>query len=272
METTGNHYMLPSDEAEEERLNTQHQLLRQLFGPKLIHPDVTFIDGDKVLDCGAGSGAWLLDLAKGGTIPMGVIGYGVDQNPVLFPKNPPSNLRFLTGDITALPADWSDTFLLVNQRLLLSALHKDEWVSAINEIYRVLAPGGWIQLCEVNTWKAGPAIERERSVLRVLYDSGGFFFEPCKEIPSMLHFAGFVDIHTIDKVTTLAGEEGTQHRENTIRVFCATKSQIVFLGERCGIKSEEDFESLVAAMDDEMKNTPDADKQYTYFYAQKPYV
>lgn len=215
-------------------------------------------------------GIWLLDLAKSGTLPAGVIAYGIDQNPTLFPQNPPGNIKFSTNNITSLPEEWSDTFLLVNQRLLISALRKEEWVSAINEMYRVLVPGGWVQLCEIGWWKAGPAVERALSVFKALYDSKGLLFEACREIPHMLHVAGFVDIHTVERHTTLAGEEGAQHRLNSIRFGRAIKPQVI--SQSGSSVSDEDFESLVSAADDEMENTPDSDKHYTMFYAQKPYV
>ncbi|KAH9841078.1 uncharacterized protein C8Q71DRAFT_743255 [Rhodofomes roseus] len=47
-------------------------------------------------------------------------------------------------------------FKLVHQRLLIAALRSWEWTVALREIFRVLQPGGWVQLGEVGPWKAGP--------------------------------------------------------------------------------------------------------------------
>jgi hypothetical protein len=210
-----------------------------------------------------------LDLVSSGELPSGAVAYGIDPYSRTVPKNPPEGIVFSKDSVTSLPKDWSDTFVLVHQRLLLGALLKDEWASAMNEIYRVLAPGGWIQLCEWNSWKAGPAVERHRLALQALCDSMGYIFEPCKEIPSMLHLSGFTDIHTVEKYTTLAGGEGSQHRSNLMGVFRGLKPQVVSRG---GLGSDEEFESLMAAVDDEMENTPDSETSYTIFYAQKPYV
>ena len=67
---------------------------------------------------------------------------GIDINASLFPKAHPSNVHFSTGSIVSLPEDWTGTFDLVHQRLLIGSLQSNEWEATISEIYRVLKPGG----------------------------------------------------------------------------------------------------------------------------------
>lgn len=41
-----------------------------------------------------------------------------------------------------------NTFDLVNLRMFIISVKKDEWPMVLKEIYRVLKPGGLIQCCE----------------------------------------------------------------------------------------------------------------------------
>ena len=76
----------------------------------------------------------------------------VDIEPRLFPTSHPKNIEFRVESVTQLPSDWSNSFSLVHQRLLLAALQIPEWPTALGEIYRVLRPGGWVQLAESSGW------------------------------------------------------------------------------------------------------------------------
>ncbi|KAF5350041.1 hypothetical protein D9756_009186 [Leucocoprinus leucothites] len=146
-------YFLPADEEERERLNNQSQGIIQIFDNKLIWAPVPLKDEDIVLDSGTGSGHWLLSLAKErdiyNKIPS-VYLRGIDISSHMFPSPSltPPNTSFSINSITSLPANWSNTISLIHQRLLMAALQAPQWHSALSEMYRVLAPGGWIQLFE----------------------------------------------------------------------------------------------------------------------------
>ncbi|KAF9058990.1 hypothetical protein BDP27DRAFT_1143624, partial [Rhodocollybia butyracea] len=73
---------------------------------------------------------------------------GIDISQCLFPTQPPQNITFAVHTVTNLPESWSNRFKLANQRLLIGALTSDQWGTALRELYRVLKPGGWIQLLE----------------------------------------------------------------------------------------------------------------------------
>ncbi|KAJ3560876.1 hypothetical protein NP233_g10547 [Leucocoprinus birnbaumii] len=147
-------YLLPADEEERVRLDEQSLGIIQAFDNKLIWAPITLKEGDAVLDSGTGSGHWLLSLAKeleAQKIPS-IRLLGSDITPRMFP--PPSliphNASFSTDSITELPASWSGTISLIHQRLLFLALQEPQWKTALSEMYRVLTPGGCIQLFELN--------------------------------------------------------------------------------------------------------------------------
>jgi ubiquinone/menaquinone biosynthesis C-methylase UbiE len=93
------------------------------------------------------SGTWILDVAK--IVPPDTTLYGIDIESRLFPFVVRQNIHFFVKTVTALPSYWTNTFQLINQRLLVAALTSSQWVTALAELKRILAPGGVLQLGEV---------------------------------------------------------------------------------------------------------------------------
>lgn len=211
-------------------MKLQHEVIRREFGGALLFPCVRLSGNDQVLDSGTGTGnlagaslarielsdcfilgIWLLELAP--QLPPTVRLHGVDIITRLFPTTYPSNTKFSVEDVTRLPSSWSNSFTLVHQRLLLAALRKVEWPIAISEMYRVISPGGWIQLCETGSWRAGPFTARFQSLMRTLLDSKGLFMDCYKAMPLMLRNAGFVDVRVEVIQLSLCGAEGSDDRK-----------------------------------------------------------
>ncbi|PBK70773.1 S-adenosyl-L-methionine-dependent methyltransferase [Armillaria solidipes] len=277
-------YVLPSDELERQRyvttvsicpyqryysrLKLQHEVIRRAFGGALLFPCVRLSGNDQVLDSGTGTGIWLLELAP--QLPPTVRLHGVDIITRLFPTTYPSNIKFSVEDVTRLPSSWSNSFTLVHQRLLLAALRKVEWPIAISEMYRVISPGGWIQLCETGSWRAGPFTARFQSLMRTLLDSKGLFMDCYKAMPLMLRNAGFVDVRVEVIQLSLCGAEGSDDRKNMCNVFRGMKTPILNVGGFGFVSSEAEFDALVNGVEDEMEKTASAQKEYFLFCARKP--
>ena len=91
-------------------------------------------------------GAWALSLAE--EVPSSVSLTAIDIQSKIFPESFPQNVEFLLHSVMDLPSQWTDTFSLVNQRFLYTALTGPQWQLALGELHRVIAPGGWVQLVE----------------------------------------------------------------------------------------------------------------------------
>ncbi|KAJ1561276.1 hypothetical protein HK096_005305, partial [Nowakowskiella sp. JEL0078] len=125
-----NIYSLPADIVEQDRLELQHIIVKQAFGELFKMPikDLLLIPDKIILDVGCGSGAWTRDVAT--TYP------NVKLHSIL--------LRALMQKIL-VPDNYFDA---VFQRFLTIGIQKIKWDDAINELKRVVKPGGFIELVE----------------------------------------------------------------------------------------------------------------------------
>jgi len=216
-------YLLPSDKPESERLNTQHRVLTKAFGGVLFAP-VTLNDGDAVLDSGTGTGCWTIDCHDASK--AGIQYYGIDISSNLFPavdENIASTLHFSKGNILTPKGKWAEqSYKLVNQRLLIAALSAEDWKTVVGNIYKLLAPGGWVQLVEANHCWSGEATERHRTVLKRIFEKRGLLLDPIHNIPDLLEEAGFTTVNTKDYEISLgkwAGKDGEEARDSCIGVY-----------------------------------------------------
>ncbi|MBE3565290.1 MAG: class I SAM-dependent methyltransferase [Thermogemmatispora sp.] len=138
-------YLLPKDLGEANRLDFQHYVLRAILHGNYLAP---IQQPRRILDVGCGTGQWAFELAQ--QFPQAEV-VGLDLELVKASASPPPNYRFVQGDILhGLPFD-NDSFDFVHQRLLFLAIPQAAWPAAVQELARVTAPGGWIELLEVGT-------------------------------------------------------------------------------------------------------------------------
>ncbi|KAF9563390.1 S-adenosyl-L-methionine-dependent methyltransferase [Agrocybe pediades] len=252
------------------RLHLQHRLLRHTFEDRLILAPVELVDGDAVLECGTGSGIWLLDAAQ--QITANVDMHGIDIESRLFPRSHPSNMCFSKASVTSLPSEWTSTFAFVHQRLLVAALQKPDWERAIGEMHRVLTPGGWVQLDEVGSWKAGPTTAFHQTLVQQLFRAKGLVLDCATYIPAMLEQAGFVNISVQERSIPLgkwAGNHGADGAANFIGVFRAMKTPILKAGGLGFVQSEAEFDTLLDKVEREWDQTKGAEIKFYIFSAQK---
>jgi len=195
----GNHplkrYYLPANEAEKDRLNVQYHLITRIFGNRRVFAPLQLQDGDTVLDAATGTGIWTMDTAS--ISPAKVTFVGVDVSQRLFPITSPTNVSFMTSSVLSLPESWSSRFQLVNQRMLLAAFNRKEWSQNLAELYRVLMPGGWVQLVEMRTayeGSTGPAMDATTNWSTAVRSRQGTFAACADYLAEMVAEAGFIDI------------------------------------------------------------------------------
>ncbi|KAF8174321.1 S-adenosyl-L-methionine-dependent methyltransferase [Mycena galopus ATCC 62051] len=272
----GAQYALPADDVERQRLLLQHNLLKKIFENKVLLAPVKFTQDDRVLDIGTGPGLWALDMAQ--SVGPAVHICGVDIASRMFPESPPKNVSFQVESVTSLPSDWTDTFTLVHQRLLMMALQIPEWPQALGEIYRVLRPGGWVQLGEEIAWIEGdhadkPWMMKVLSLTRCLTKSRNLYVDCASHMPEMLEKAGFVDVKAEGRILRMgkwAGEDGIAAAINHAAMFRGTKTPVLQAGGYGKVATESEFDALMDGMEKEWDEIPGTQSEYITFWARKP--
>ncbi|KAL2182151.1 S-adenosyl-L-methionine-dependent methyltransferase [Thermothelomyces heterothallicus CBS 202.75] len=150
-------YVLPNDEAEQERLDLQHHIWRlQLQGALYTAPlriprpgeVVTEGGGDfRILDLGCGTGIWAIDMAD--EYPRASV-FGVDLSPIQ-PEWVPSNCRFHVDDYED---EWTyrddERFDYIHGRALSGTVA--DWSNFYRQVRQHLKPGGWCEMQEYDAW------------------------------------------------------------------------------------------------------------------------
>lgn len=266
-------YILPTDEQERQRLQVQHEVLRNAFGGRIVFAPIELHAGDKVLDSGAGSATWLLDCYNAN---KDATFRGIDLKTNIYPElddGQKQHIQLGEGNVLQLPNDWTSDFQLVNQRLLIAALSKENWNTAVEEIFRVLAPGGWVQLVEASHCVAGEATQRHFSMLQDLFVKRGLLLNCVEHIPNVLKSTGFENITTQRLEISLGGgddEDGmkAKARESFVGVYKGMQIPVV----KMGIRTEGEFMELVEDLEREWESNDQSKVIFYAFTAQKPTV
>ncbi|CAI2182511.1 12872_t:CDS:2 [Funneliformis geosporum] len=149
-------YLLPIDDEEITRLQSQHYLYRYAWGGNFSSPiEELFNDNNgnvTVLDVGCGPATFLLEMAS--DFPQ-VNFIGIDVCP-MFPSHiKPSNLKFIQMNIfnndglCQLPFN-DNSFDFVYQRFMDLSLKEYQWSNVLTELCRITKRGGWIELMETD--------------------------------------------------------------------------------------------------------------------------
>jgi hypothetical protein len=162
----------------------------------------------------------------------------------------------------------------------MAALQKTEWPVALREIYRVLRPGGWVQLGEGASWTQGrypekSCMEKLVAMVRSVGDSRNLYLDCAHGMPKMLAEAGFVEIETESRMQPVgkwAGEAGVAHRINQVSVFKGFKTPILEAGGFGYVRSEKEYDMLVERAEKEWDEIPGTEKEFVIFWAKKPLV
>lgn len=175
-----------------------------------------------------------MDIAK--ITPSDAELIGIDIQPKLFPPPEilPANITFQVGSIVELPEEWTNKFALVNQRLLVAALRYSEWNAAIKNMYRVLKPGGWVQLVENIGWvNQAPMLEIYTRLWQNMLKAKGIegtWPKGADLWKKMVEDAGFVDIRVERYDTPVgkwAGADGEYVKNNIIGLLSGMKELVV---------------------------------------------
>lgn len=198
---------------------------------------------------------WLRELSQ--ELPESVELHGVDISSTKFPDQDtlPKNISLRVGSITGLPSEWSDHFDLINQRFLIVGLLAKDWPIALAEMFRVLKPGGVVQLAEREPGyvlpdgavpAAGCAMQVQEDLFMHMYTKKGFNRRCGLELPAMLEAAGFVDVSSEEKLTPL-GRKWGKDGETGVRTWGGALENMGYAAINDGlVSSEAEYEKLLS--------------------------
>jgi SAM-dependent methyltransferase len=128
-------YVLPNDEAENERLDLQHNLFLLTLDDRLglAPPNESNSKAKHVLDIGTGTGIWAIDYADEHPETQVI---GVDLSPIQ-PAFVPPNLTFMIEDIED-EWNYSQSFDYIHSRFMSSAIAS--WTDFLTKCYKYASP------------------------------------------------------------------------------------------------------------------------------------
>ncbi|KAK7517280.1 S-adenosyl-L-methionine-dependent methyltransferase [Phyllosticta citriasiana] len=215
---TSSVYFFPNDTVEQDRLNAQSSAIKSMLEGRVTLAPLP-PNPSRILDIGCGTGHATLDIAR--QYPSAQV-YGLDISPVpeKSVKEAPPNLHFLTGNIldvhptaaassTAHSGDEAppssdelnttlqpNTFTHVFARLLVMGMNN--WPGLISRAYSLLAPGGYLELQELDIWfrdANGTHIEHEfEDFMGTAMRERGLDMRAGPNMAERMRAAGFVDV------------------------------------------------------------------------------
>ncbi|KAG9247445.1 S-adenosyl-L-methionine-dependent methyltransferase [Calycina marina] len=139
----------------------------------LIHPNIPNPSAaTKIADIGAGSGAWLLSVAK--LLPATTQLGGFDVSFTAFPPSQirASNVTFMVHDMLfPFPPSEPGTYDIVSVRFVSVSSTRSDWARAIQNLSTLLKPGGWLQWidsCNFSLYNSTPGTSR--AACQEMYD------------------------------------------------------------------------------------------------------
>ncbi len=205
-------YVMPKGQAEGDRLEIQHYLLKLAAGGLYRAPLRQVYN---ILDVACGTGTWGREMAL--AFPQArVLGFDLDASlperamQILGPSGQfPQNFRFQVADALQ-PFLFDDgAFDFVHARLISPFVPIARWPDVVSEMVRVLRPAGIIELVELEALPQtpSPAFMRLTNVARAFMEGRGLYTGVGDALPGYLRQAG---IQQVQQHKFVLGQGGTQ--------------------------------------------------------------
>ncbi|EIE85104.1 hypothetical protein RO3G_09814 [Rhizopus delemar RA 99-880] len=174
---------------------------------------------------------------------------GVDKLP-LFPQDiRPANVTFKEADVLAgLPFE-DNSFDLIQMRLFLVTFNRTQYIESLNEIYRLLKPGGFVQLDQGDDF-----IKEYTSKLKIIMEYNDYDSEVSDHLSILLDKTRFITKESLRKGVPL--------------VHSSVVSCKPFLMEVHGLQTDEEFEEMKTRYMESRKKT---ESVFTVAVGQKPF-
>lgn len=171
----------------------------------------------------------------------------------MFPAEIPKDVSLHEMSILDLPSSWENSFDLAHQRLLIAAFTREQWQIAIARLFRILKPGGCIQITEVGHLGI-ESVSTELPATRLCDDycsaifakRGLLGFDCSSQVPILMEEAGFVDVYVEDRRVPLGeqwgslGIKGSERMSHAYRAFgfaCVEEGGLGLCESRADVES-----------------------------------
>ncbi|KAK1979520.1 methyltransferase SirN-like protein [Colletotrichum cereale] len=146
--------------SEIQRLADLHATYRDAMKGNLVLAPLDLDEpGKRILDSGTADGVWLRDLRNSKSAQHQYFGSDVESE--LFPAQPDGITYFQHSFRDPWPEEYRNSFDLVHVRGSLAGSSPSKPVDVVKNLCSLVKPGGWVQLMEMNVFKApsnGPAM------------------------------------------------------------------------------------------------------------------
>lgn len=184
-------------------------------------------------------------------------------------------MHFSVNSVLALPDTWSSLFAFVHQRLLIAALTVENWKKALSEIYRVLAPGGWVELVEPSgildlSSLPGPQSQKLKLIAEDLFRSRNMCLDVKGDLTTILQDSGFLRVSFEEYLlptTRSTGAIGLDGSKLFGSLIDGMKEPILKSG---GVSEKELYDIAEGAKEEVLTGEPGLGMPAYNFYAQKP--
>ncbi|KAK8857296.1 S-adenosyl-L-methionine-dependent methyltransferase [Apiospora arundinis] len=185
-------YLLPNDEAEQDRLDFQHAMMTLILGGKLAMAPIRETP-KRVMDVATGTGIWALEFARANP---GSYVVGTDLSKIQ-PEPEVPNCHFEKDDCEETWL-WDPTFDYIHIRQIVTGIRDPKRL--FQQVYDHLVPGGWIEIQDGTMELDGVGVED--SHIHKWFDycaagatAKGFDVRKAKNYDSWLKDIGFTEIH-----------------------------------------------------------------------------
>ncbi|CAG8635655.1 24520_t:CDS:2 [Gigaspora margarita] len=223
-------YTFPNDNQEASRFNESIKLMKQLFNSNYSAPvEKLLLHGAKVLEIGTGGGFWLADMSK--TFPMSI---------------------FLGLDISTT---FHQTFDYVFQQSISSSKFRDNQLDIhLREIFRVVKPGGWIEIFGTPTEiiNAGPASKEFIKLVRKCYQFNGLDPSIVHAYPNKLRSLNIKKVQVVETQYYLSHHNTTLENKESSLLLATAESLRVMIKMAVGY-TDEAYDAILRGMAIEQK-------------------
>jgi len=211
-------YVMPNDEAELDRLDMAHFMLKKAIGDRLFLAPIPE-SVSSVLDCATGTGIWAIEFGE--QYPAAQV-LGNDLSPTQ-PSWVPPNVKFEVDDIES-PWTYNAPFDFIFARYLCAAIA--DFPKLVKSAYDNVVPGGWVEFqdWDLKWYSEDGSLRPEMETVRwddILIDlniKNGREPSPGPKLEAYFKNAGFVNV-TVRKVPLPVGPWAKDPKQKEIGLF-----------------------------------------------------